>query len=84
LNGIVDVRDGDYDIDVDRLIAAMENQGLECLRTRDVVALTQAKNLLATSLMIDANNINILYNLARVESLLGNGVAANTWLKKAF
>jgi len=83
LNGIVDIRDGDYDIDVDKLISAMENQGLECLRTRDRVALTQAKNLLATSLMIDANNINILYNLARVESLLGNGLAAITWLKKA-
>jgi len=83
LSGAVNLVDDDFDVNVDALVAALKTQTTECLKHRDSTHLKQAKNLLATHVMIDAQNPEVLYNLAKVEALLGNTFPAFTWLKKA-
>jgi len=83
LAGAVHLHDGDYDVDLDKLVDAMNNQSAEYLRSTDPDVLRQAKNLLTTHLMLDQGNVEVLFKLARVETSLGNYSSAMTYLKKA-
>jgi tetratricopeptide (TPR) repeat protein len=83
LAGAVTLTDDDYDINVNALMDAMRKHTNECLASKDADSLRQAKNVLATHLMIEQGNTEVLLNLARVDSLLGNYSTAINWLKKA-
>jgi hypothetical protein len=77
------VNDDDFDVNVNALVAALKSQAAENMKSRDTDKLREAKNCLATLIMIDSGNVESLYNLAKIEALLGNNYASFTWLKKA-
>jgi hypothetical protein len=83
LGGAVTLTDDDYDINVNALVVAFKKQTAECLVSKDADRLREAKNILATHLMMDQGNTEVLLDLARVDALLGNYSTAMSWLKKA-
>jgi len=83
LAGAVRSVDGDYDVNLDALVDALNNQTDEYLRSQDSDVLRQARSLLTTHLMLDNGNVEILFKLAKVEAALGNYSSAMTYLKKA-
>lgn len=83
LHGAVTLDGDDYDVNVNALITSFTKEAESAIASKDSDALRRAKNILATHLMIEQGNTDVLYNLARVDSLLGNHSTAMTWLKKA-